>query len=863
MSLLKKGNEAFRHKEYEKAYNLYLEVLKNTPQLKQILEFNLKLSQKLGKLPNKNIDLEENRIPSKREKTSDLYEGKVELFENNILKGWAVNKKNPGEVFKLEILIDNVLFCTLENNISRGDLKRHGKSNGLGGYQLVFPNVFFDLNNKNISIRFPDKTILKNLEVKKSIKSTDNICSKTLPKNISIIVPIYNAADDLRVCIDRLLKYTSSTIDVIMIDDASPDKNIQQILNKTKKYKNFRIFKNEENLGFTKTVNKGIELAGKNDVVLLNSDARVTPRWLEGLQNALASDEKIATVTPMSDRAGAFSAPNIGNENDLPADVNEVDYAVAFRRRSVGYYPTVPTGNGFCMYIRRACIDEIGSLDELAFPKGYGEENDFCMRARAHGWKNIIDDRTYVFHDRNKSFGEQKTDLIQAGRKIVDERYPDYKKAISVFSTSPLINAARFKAKLALENCKNKKIIPRGLFVVSTLTGGTPQTNRDLMLALSQKVEPWLLHCDSNIISLYRVYDKKPDELVKQYQLQESIEPLTHTSLEYDRVVKKWILDIDFEFVHIRHLAWHSLSLPKIAHECGARVIYSFHDFYTLCPTIKLLDENKIYCNGNCTSTNGECKPELWPKDSFPYLKDNWVHEWRTMFTKALNYCDAFVTTHASVRQTILNHIDIPQDKFFVIPHGRNFDKFYNLSASYKNNEQLKILIPGNISEPKGSKIILELLKLDKQEKLHFHILGRSNIKVQNQRLTFHGEYKREDFAKHVEKVKPHVGAVFSIWNETWCHTLTELWSVGIPTIVTNFETLKNRVEKTDAGWVVDASNIKQIYKMIINDVAKENEIEEKKEKTLKVQKSVLNTYQNRDMALKYLEIYMKDFNND
>ncbi|WP_386284133.1 glycosyltransferase family 2 protein, partial [Sulfitobacter profundi] len=75
-----------------------------------------------------------------------------------------------------------------------------------------------------------------------------------------------------------------------------------------------------------------------------------------------------------------FSAPDIGNENDLPPSISEEVYARAFRRRQVGRYPEVPTGNGFCMLIRRAALNKFGGLDAEAFPRGYGEENDFCMR---------------------------------------------------------------------------------------------------------------------------------------------------------------------------------------------------------------------------------------------------------------------------------------------------------------------------------------------------------------------------------------------------------------------------------------------------------------------------------------------------
>src|SRR5690606_37271970 len=134
--------------------------------------------------------------------------------------------------------------------------------------------------------------------------------------------------------------------------------------------------------------------------------------------------------------------------------------------------------------------------------------NDFCMRARESGWRNVIDDRTDIFHDRSKSFGGEKDGLIKAGRAVVDERYPDYTKAISIFSESPLINSARSRAKLALQDCYDL-VKPLILYVISTITGGTPQTNRDLMLSLIDVNEPWLFRCDSNVMTLFKVSRNK------------------------------------------------------------------------------------------------------------------------------------------------------------------------------------------------------------------------------------------------------------------------------------------------------------------------------------------------------------------
>lgn len=807
MSLIKEANEKFRRKDYVQALKLYEKIGAKSPEMKRLVHVNIELTRK-------RIDSSKGRpvlIASDKARvinigSSALYEGKLERVESSSFKGWAVSKKDLDENVELEVFLDGTLFVKERSAGSRKDLKRHGKSNGLGGFSFSIPEVLLDQPMHQVELRFPDGKALAKTEIS-GCRKAGNLIPSWVPVNesVSVIVPIYNALDDVKVCIERLIKYTENDVDVILINDASSDPDVTRFLESVALPENYHVFHNEKNLGFTKTINRGMKLANDNDVVLLNSDARVTPRWLVGLRRALARDSRIATVTPMSDRAGAFSAPNIGNANDLPEFVSEEAYAIAFRRRSYGHYPVVPTGNGFCLYIRRACIDDIGALDEEAFPKGYGEENDFCMRARKNGWFNVIDDRTYVFHDRNKSFGEQKSGLISRGRAIVDMRYPDYKKAIRTFSESNLIAAARFGAKKALADVIEAEgfVKPRVLYVVSTLTGGTPQTNRDLMLSLSDRVEPWLLHCDSRFISLYQVFKHKPDELVSRIRLSEEVEPLTHVSSEYDRVLTGLLNDYDFSLVHIRHLAWHSLNFPRLARESGAKVVKSFHDFYAICPTVKLLDENNVFCEGKCTNTSGDCTIDLWEdKTIMPRLKDQWVHSWRSMFKdKVLAYSDAFITTHESVKNSYMEVFgDI--NNFHVIPHGRDFEHFSCVAEPYDGKSKLRVLVPGNVSAAKGGDIIHEVAK--NNDNIEFHILGKSSRPGRGN-VVVYGEYQRDEFLNKVNDIRPHVGMVMSIWNETWCHTLTEMWAAGIPVVVSEYATLSDRVSKTSGGWVVPA----------------------------------------------------------
>lgn len=867
-SLLSLGNQALRRKEYIAAINFFKAAKDSNPLLANQIDFNISFANRhmkhdgtgtLKLLPTEQL------IEPPVQLTTYNYQLKIESFTDRSIVGWVVNCDIPEDIFEIYIMINGYDFIKIKNENIRADLLRHKKSAGRGGFNITLPKGVLEPGFNKMSVRLPNGKVLEagKLELDGNRINSDMPLA-TRENTISIIVPIYNAVDDLKVCIERLIRFTRPGIRIILINDASPDPAINVLLSGIALTNQFTIIHNKINLGFTKTVNIGINVAGQDDVVLLNSDARVTPRWLEGMQRALATDYRIATVTAMSDRAGAFSAPTIGNINELPLGVSEIEYAMAFRRRARGLYPSVPTGNGFCMYIRRACINDIGALDEEAFPRGYGEENDFCMRARANGWQHIIDDRTYVFHDRSKSFGGEKDVLIQAGRTVVDKRYPDYKKAISVFSKSPLIALARFSAKQAIDDCLTTEgIKPRALFVVATSTGGTPQTNRDLMLALYDAWEPWLLHCDSKTISLYRVFNDKEDLLIRRHELNELVDPLNHTSFEYDRVVSNWLGQYDFDIVHIRHLAWHSLSLPQLAKNSGAFVVNSFHDYYAACPTVKFLDGDDQFCGGNCANSKSisKCGNPLW-KDELPTLKSDWIFQWREKFQNALSCVDHFVTTSAHAKKSLLLALPkIDASKFSVIPHGRDFSSFTTPALLNEKPEKIKILIPGNIDEAKGGGYILDILKEDSDNILEFHILGtiHENLieKIEvigKDRIICHGSYKRDDFTKHVQNIAPHVGAIFSIWDETWCHTLTEIWASGLPALVLDYPTVGGRVHTAKAGWVLDKHDSALAYKKIVEQI-----FSEYPEKILAVKKwqSTEGLFRNtRWMAAQYHSIY-------
>jgi GT2 family glycosyltransferase len=142
-------------------------------------------------------------------------------------------------------------------------------------------------------------------------------------------------------------------------------------------------YKNDKNLGYTANINKGIGLAKTGDVILLNSDTIVTRGWAEKLTAAAYSREGVATVTPLSNGAGAFSFPANNRFNALvnwatPEDYNEILEVLSNRKR-----PSAPTGNGFCMYITRAVLNRIKCFDTKIFP-GAMEKKTIFARKRSN-----------------------------------------------------------------------------------------------------------------------------------------------------------------------------------------------------------------------------------------------------------------------------------------------------------------------------------------------------------------------------------------------------------------------------------------------------------------------------------------------
>jgi len=193
------------------------------------------------------------------------------------------------------------------------------------------------------------------------------------------------------------------------------------------------LLRNEVNEGFVRSANRGMALHPDRDVVLLNSDAEVANDWLDRLAAAAQSATDIGTATPFSNNATICSYPFEGWGGGIPGTLGlaGVDRVAAEANR--GQRAEIPTAVGFCMYIRRACLERVGAFDADRFGRGYGEENDFCMRALKAGWRHVLAADVFVFHEGAVSFSEGRTERLANAAEALLDRHPGYATLIHDF----------------------------------------------------------------------------------------------------------------------------------------------------------------------------------------------------------------------------------------------------------------------------------------------------------------------------------------------------------------------------------------------------------------------------------------------
>ncbi|RAR52935.1 UNVERIFIED_CONTAM: GT2 family glycosyltransferase [Acidovorax defluvii] len=608
---------------------------------------------------------------------------------------------------------------------------------------------------------------------------------------VDIIVPVYRGLADTRLCIDSVLASTNqSAWRLVVINDASPEPEVTAWLReRAAQDSRITLLENRDNLGFVGTVNRGMALSDSNDVLLLNSDTEVANNWLDRIRSAAYGDSKVASVTPFSNNATICSYPRFCKDNSLPAGYDTARLDALCAQTNPGAVVDVPTGVGFCMYIRRDCLAQVGLFDTENFGKGYGEENDFCQRAAKAGWRNLHLLDTFVLHTGGVSFGDSKSPREKAAMETLRRLHPRYESAVMAFVREDPAQAYRMAIDAA-------RIVQAGLPVVLAVlhdrAGGTVRHVRELAQHLrTQATFLTLTPAPDRCVSLQLADEGEGFQLV--FRIADQYPGLV-------RVLRQ----LGVMHIHYHHLLGHDPAIADLPSQLGTTYDFTAHDYYSYCTHISLTGSDNRYAAephpGECAC----CNPHD-PAPAGPGTVADWRHRNRHFLTAARN---------------VLAPSDDTARRIAAFAPGAHVHTVPHTDITAENNTPqpappprqagapLKIVVLGALSAIKGADL-LEAVALEaarRQAPVEFHLLGYGYRHLQTQpraHLTVHGAYEDRDLPGLLAWLQPDVAWFPALWPETYSYTLSACLQAGLPVVAPTLGAFAERLDDRPWSWVM------------------------------------------------------------
>ena len=585
-------------------------------------------------------------------------------------------------------------------------------------------------------------------------------------KPIDILVPVYRGLAETRRCLDSILAFPQQTPhEIVVIDDCSPESELSVWLRELAGSGAITLLENPVNLGFVQTANRGMALHPDREVVLLNSDTEVHGDWLDRLHRHAVSDPQVGTVTPFSNNATLCSYPRTMQDNPLPDDwpLAELDRLCAVV--NAGQSVELPTAVGFCMYITRRCLEQVGYFDAIRFGRGYGEENDFSMRALEIGFRHLLATDVFVYHRGGVSFGAEGASLCAQAQQILAQRHPRY---------FPLVgdHCARDPARPARRRIDNARLARssrfRLLFIMHRGGGGTEKHVRDLAALLESTCEVFILR-GFDAATVVLEWARRNEEFSTWF-------PLPQAYPELLALLQNLLI----ERIHIHHV----LDLPQLALRLPADLSlpydFTLHDYYPICPQYNLTRLDGGYCGEpdtvGCTVCLAE-RPALWGLD---------IQSWRSGFRTLLAGAERVIAPSQDVLERLRRYV--PEAHYVHLPHPEPMVTAPPLPCPAPSSE-LKIVVIGRLTPAKGL-YLLEACAADARMRglpLFFRLIGHADREEWSPNpdwpLSFSGSYADDQLRQLIVRERPDVIFFPARWPETYSYTLSVAMSTGLPLV--------------------------------------------------------------------------------
>ncbi len=597
--------------------------------------------------------------------------------------------------------------------------------------------------------------------------------SRARADKVDVIVPIYAGLSESLATLEHAAAASQTTpFEVIAILDNPQDEVLADALLQQQSRLGYTLLRNEKNLGFVATVNRGMALHRDRDVVLLNADTVVHGDWIDRLRRAVYDEaHNNGSATPFSNDATICSYPRFCAGSPV-ADHDEL-----CRRMFPGQTVEIPTAVGFCVYIRRDCLTETGLFDAVTFGRGYGEENDFCMRARRYGWRHVLAADVYVAHVGHVSFGGSGVSQENTGK--LTALHPDYLPLVEDFIRRDPLQPLR----RALDFTFLTPWVNRMCIVTNTLGGGNERYVQEKLAATPGAV---LMRCrDCRYVSL----DARPN-------------------LEFDLPAERDLLVDALRRLGVSRLQINQIvDAPLDIFDLGIPYEVTVHDYAWICPQVTLQDETGEYCGEPDVRHCEACYRKLGPHKSWGNLlrRGSSVAEIRDQHRSVLRRADSVVFPSEDARQRLSRYFEFKASR--VEPHD-SIVPAMRRRRKQADEARAKVAYIGSLGYPKGYIRLLDLAldRLKRNLPIEYFVIGSpvDSRPLVELGVTVTGHYDGDGEAHEwISRIAPHLALFPGVLPESYSYTLSLAFEQGLYPVAFDLGAIAERIRASGFGTLI------------------------------------------------------------
>jgi GT2 family glycosyltransferase/glycosyltransferase involved in cell wall biosynthesis len=610
-----------------------------------------------------------------------------------------------------------------------------------------------------------------------------------------VVIPVYRGFDTTIACLQSVLEHRTSDQQILVVSDASPDKKLVRALESYSAEGKITLILEQVNKGFPATVNIGLRRGAKaeQDVILLNSDTIVTEGWVSKLRQAAYAAGDVGTATPMSNAATILSYPHHRKANATPTSKEVQELASLCAEVNAGSTIDIPTAHGFCMYIKYDCLIETGVLRDETFGHGYGEENDFSMRAQHLGWRHVAVPGSFVGHIEGQSFATAKDNLVARNLMILNTLHPGYDALIIQWQNADPLAGSRRRID------QRRWVIAQGdrrsvCFITHDREGGVlrhvqsraEKSESDGYCSIICKPA---LDTQNNLCCLLNSPSGSFPNL------------LFRVDTESD-LLEAFLKECQVSFVEVHHFIGHDESVVAIASRLSVPYDVHIHDYSWFCPRITLTAVGNRYCGEPPVSECVKCIGELGSNLGFSISPYDLIARSGELFKGARSVI--FPSEDTARRFRARFPITATVEPWEVNAKPLKIRQV----ARYASGSTRRVCIVGAIGYEKGYDVILGCARLaaEKDLPIEFRIVGFTcddERLLQTGKVKITGRYEEQEAMKLIKDQEADFALLPALWPETWSYVVSQLWEAELLIVAFDIGAPSERIKARGGGLLL------------------------------------------------------------